>query len=247
MRTADVPTLSGRPGTALIEALLSLCFMAMLCLAGIEVFAAGRGVFFRLNTLQEREERAATGLDRIRLDVREAGRGLVEPAALGLVTGLTAQEGRVLLLSLEKAAPLGGDAAAGTSFVPLSSASGFTAGRSICVLAPGRGEIGTVASIREDGVVLSAPLAAGYPAGSASLLLLRTVEIFWDRDARVVRRRVNDGSAQPLVESASGFYCRLDAATWVLGLELHLDGNEEIPYAASVLPKNILLSGAIKE
>jgi hypothetical protein len=62
-----------------------------------------------------------------------------------------------------------------------------------------------------------------------------------------VRRRINDGAAQPLVENASGFICRLDAASRVLGLELHLDGNEEIPYAASMLPKNILLSGAIKE
>jgi hypothetical protein len=229
----------------LIEALLSLCFTALLCLAGIEVFAVGRGVFFHLDALQEREERAATGLDRIRLDVREAGLGLAEQAALGLVAGLVIQDERVLLSSFEKAAPLNGEAAAGTSFLPLSTITGFAAGREVCVFAPGRGEIGAVAAVREDGILLAAPLRDGYPAAATSLLLVRKVEILWDRDARVLRRRVNGGSAQPLVEGASSFICRLDPASQVLFLELYLDGNKEIPYVAAILPKNVLLAGAL--
>jgi hypothetical protein len=221
--------------------------VALLCLAGIEVFAAGRGVFFRHDALQEREERAATGLDRVRLDVREAGLGLVEPAMLGLVVGLAAQSERVLLSSVEKEAPLNDDAAAGTSFLPLSTASGFAVGRTVCLHVPGRGEIGAVAAVREDGILLAAPLRDGYPAVATSLLLVRTVEIFWDRDARILRRRVNGGSAQPLVEGVSGFFCRLDSASQVLGLELYLDGNEETAYAAAILPKNVLLSGVVAD
>lgn len=231
------------PGAALIEALLSLCLIALLCLAGLDVFASGRRVFFRLDALQEREERAAAGLDRIRLDAREAGLGLEGPAVLGLVTGLAAREDGLLVSSLEKSVPLREDATAGDAFLPLTAAAGFTAGRTVCVYAPGRGEIASVSDVREDGVVLGAPLLAGYPAATASLLLVRTVEVLWDRDGLVLRRRVNGGSAQPLVEGTSGFRCRLDPVSRVLGLELILDGHEEIPYAAAILPKNILLSG----
>lgn len=226
----------------MIEALLSMCLITLLTLAGIEAFAASRRVFFKLNAAEEKDERAAAGLDRARIDIREAGRGLIHAARLGLISGISANETGFVIACLEKETLPAASLAAGDTFVPLAETDDFAAGREICLLSPDGGEAGAIAAVGEGGVKLASPLRRAYPNGDSVLLLVRKVEIFWDQDDKILRRRVDAGSAQPLVEGVAGFTCRLDSTAKTLGLAIRLDGREEAIYEATVLGKNLWLA-----
>lgn len=233
----------GRQGTSLIEALLAMCLLAVAALAGLEVFSAGGRIFNKMSATEERETRAAAGLDRACLDAREAGLGLGPAAQMGLIAGIAVGEAGFAVSCLEREAEPGDALAAGDTFIPLADESGFAAGRTICLLAPDGGETRVVSSVLQDGLILSVPLGRGYSAGEARLLLIRTVEVFLDQGAAVLRRRINDGSAQPLIEGVTVFLCRLDTRTRTVAMELRLDG-EEAAFAATVLGKNLWLGGA---
>jgi hypothetical protein len=236
-----------RRGLALIEALLSLGLLSMIVLAGIEVFSTGRRVFFRLGVAQEKDERALAGLDRVRADLREAGLGLSGPASLGLIQGLIADEEIFVISSLEKELPLSADAAAGETFLSLADCRDLAAGREVCLFAPDHAERAVIASVQAGGIEIGSPLSRGFQAGDAILQLIRTVETLWDSEERILRRRVNAGSAQPLIEGVAGFVCRFDAAAKLIGLEIYLVGSEEAPYAATVFAKNLALAGQYPE
>jgi hypothetical protein len=229
-----------RRGASLIEALLSMCLLAVATLAGLEAFSAGRKIFFKMDATEERETRAAAGLDRACLDAREAGLGLGPAIGLGLVEGITAGEAGFAVAGLEREAEPGDALAAGDAFIPLADSSGFAPGRTVCLLAADGGETRIVSSVLQDGLILSVPLGRGFPAGEARLLLVRTVEIFLDQEDAVLRRRINGGSAQPLIEGALAFSCRLDAGARTIAMELRLE-SEEAVYAATVLGKNLWL------
>jgi hypothetical protein len=236
-----------RRGSSLIEALLSMCLLAVATLAGLEAFSAGRRVFFRMDAAEERDTRAAAGLDRARLDAREAGGGLADAIRLGFVAGIAAAEQGFIVASLDKAAEPGGSIAAGDDFIPLTDTTGFATGRMVCLLAADGGEARTVSAVLIDGIRLSAPLGRGYPAGEAVLLLIRTVEIFLDEGSVTLRRRVNGSSAQPLIENVADFSCRLDDGAKTITMELCLEGGGNAIYAATVLGKNLWLNGSRDE
>ncbi len=233
-----------RSGTTLIETMMSMCLMALAALAGLEAFSAGRRVFFKMDAAEEREARAAAGLDRARRDARDAGRGMAAAIRLGLQEGIVVQADGFTAAWAEKETAPAAALSLGDDFVPLADAAGFETGRTVCLLAADGGETRTVSAVLDGGIRLAAPLARDYPAEGTSLLLVGTVEIFLDEAGHVVRRRVDGGSAQPLVEEAAGFACRLDAGARALSLELRLAGCGEAAFTATVLGKNLWLGGA---
>lgn len=173
-----------RRGSSLIEALLAMCLFSLIGLAGLEAFSAGRRVFFKMDADEERDSRAAAGMDRAKLDIREAGRGLGDAIRRGLAAGIAADENGFMVACLEREAAPATALAAGNKIVPLADPDGLAAGRTVCLLSSGGGEIGTIAKVLSDGIELAAPLARDYPGDDASLLLLRTVEILWNRKKR---------------------------------------------------------------
>jgi hypothetical protein len=235
-----------RRGVSLIEALLAMCLLAIATLAGLETFSAGERIFFKMDATEERETRAAAGLDRACLDAREAGLGLGAAVRLGLVAGIVAGEAGFTIACLEREAEPADAPSAGDTFIPLADASGFAPGRAVCLLAADGGETRFVSSVLQDGIIVSIPIGRDYPAGEARLLLVRTVEIFLDQGDAVLRRRVNGGSAQPLIEGARSFSCRLDGGARTIAVELRLDG-EEAAYTATVLGKNLWLGESLED
>ncbi|MCX6560739.1 MAG: hypothetical protein NTZ26_09495 [Candidatus Aminicenantes bacterium] len=236
-----------RRGLTMIEALLSLCLLSLMTLGSIEVFSSGRRVFFRMSAAQEKDERARAGLDKARSDLREAGLGLSGPARFGIIESLSAGVTSFVISCLEKEIPLSADSAAGETFLALAETRDLAAGRRICLFSPDHAETGTIAAVQTGGIVLYSPLSQGCRAGDTVLLLIRNTEIFWDGEDRVLRRRVNAGAAQPLIEEVAGFACRFDAAARIIRLEIRLAGSEEAPYAATVFAKNLAFAGSDPE
>jgi len=163
----------GRPGFTLVEALIGLALSLFVISSGAAFFGLAQRSFSRLKEREEAGQAAAAALDRMRIDLLHAGRGLAEAPAAGPAEAVRADPGEL-----------------------------------------------TTAS------------AAPSP---------ETVTYFVD-NARVLRRRVNGGAAQPVLEgvrAAAWTYDR-DACLARVRLEVGVEGAH--PYETTVLVKNAVLA-----
>jgi prepilin-type N-terminal cleavage/methylation domain-containing protein len=87
-------------GFSLIESLVALVLSLAVILSGIELFGAVRHVFFKLENLQSDRENVSAALERIRLDLQRAGRGLPNESAPG-TNGIEVSGGGLTLRWLE--------------------------------------------------------------------------------------------------------------------------------------------------
>lgn len=162
-----------RDGFTLVEALIGLALSLIVIASGLEFFGLAQRAFFRLKAREEAGQAAAAALDRMRIDLLHAGRGLAAEMAAGLVE-----------------------------------------------------------AVRADSAGLTTVSAA--PS-------LETVTYFVD-DARILRRRVNGGSAQPVLEDVGTAIWTYDADVRLARLRLEVDVEGAHPYEATILVKNAALA-----
>ena len=196
---------SGKSGFSLVESLIALTLFLFLFLAGIEIFGSARKTLAKLGEAQMIEEVVSAALDRIRADVRSAGRGLAGPPGSEIVECLEAAGGTLIIRSGEISTRLTADAAAGQTFLAVSDGSDFQAGRAICVMDASKGETALIASAGTSGISLASPLSHAYRDGETSVVLVREIAIYIDEARRVIRRKVDAGTGQPLLEDAGSF------------------------------------------
>ena len=67
--------------------------------------------------------------------------------------------------------------------------------------------------------------------------------ISWTRPSRVLRRRVNTASAQPLLENTAAAVWSLDPAAPLVRIRLEIDVEGAHPHEATVFLKNPALAG----
>lgn len=235
-------TLRRERGTTLIEMLVSLTLFILIILGGLDFFARSRRLFFRLDAVQDEAERAFAALDRARLDAREAGRGLSGPLRLELLQGIDIQDDIATFLSAEAETVPTADIPAGASFLPLAVAEGFAAGREVCVFDRTHGEIRVISSVDPGGIGFAVSLAGGYRREETSVVLIRKVSLFWDRESLVLKRKINASSPQPLVEDLAEFRCRLESIPDVLKMGIRLKTAPENEYATTIFLKNMALA-----
>lgn len=229
-------------GFSLVECLLGMALSLFVITSSLQFFGLAQKVFFRLKEREEAGQGALAALDRMRIDLLHAGRGLAAEAALGLVEAARATDEELRTTSLEKALTLAGEARAGETRLRLASTADIAAGQEICLSDGSAGEVRTVAAVERGAVILEEPLERGYLPDTAAVSLLENVAYFLDGPARVLRRRVNAGSAQPLLEKAG-------SATWLydpearlvrIRLELRVEGAH--PHETTVFLKNPALA-----
>lgn len=160
-------------GFTLIEALVGLALALFVLSAGVEFFGLALRSFHRLKTREEAGQAALAALDRMRIDLLHAGRGLAEEMATGTVEAVRAD------------------------------ASGLT-------------------------TVSAAPS-------------LETVTYFVDA-AHILRRRVNGGSAQPVLEEVRAAGWTYDPATRLAHVRLEVDVEGADPHEATIFVKNAALA-----
>ncbi len=229
-------------GFSLVESVISLSLFLLVVLASFEFFGVTRDIFLRLQGKQESKEAALAALDRMKIDLLEAGSGLIAAQQLGLLEGIAESESTLLISSREKDLRPLADLIEGQTRVELESTTDIAKGREILLFAVSRGEVKTIASVDRSGIVLSSPLNFSYPEDEASLALLRRVSLFLDEKNGILRRKINSSPAQPLLEEVSFFEFRHERASNLVTLRLSLKSDKENIHEASVFPKNMALS-----
>ncbi len=229
-------------GFSLIESLLSLSLFLIIVLSSLEFFGFTRDLFFKLKTKQEAKEAAIAALDRMRFDLFEAGLGLQIPISLGVLEGITASEDTLIVVSKEKNfAPLD-DLFEGQTRIPLQSTSKLKKGRKVCIFDSSKGEVKSISSVDKICAVLSSPMNSSFLREETYVFLLREISLFLDKNKKILRRKVNTSSAQPLLEDVSLFDFHHEKGSNLVRLRLSLTTNKEKEYETSIFPKNTALA-----
>jgi hypothetical protein len=163
--------------------------------------------------------------------------------ALGLLEAAKATDEELRTTSIEKPLALSGEARAGDTRLLMASTADVAAGQEICLCDGQAGEVRTVARVERGALVLGEPLERGYSPATAAVSLLENVAYFLDGPARVLRRRVNAGSAQPLLENALTATWLYDPGTRLVRIRLELNIQGATAHETTVFLKNPALAG----
>jgi type II secretory pathway pseudopilin PulG len=235
-------------GFTLIECLLGLSLSLFIITAGLGFFVRAGKTFARLKAREEAGQAALAAVDRIRIDLLHAGRGLSAEIALGLVEAAEVAGGELRTTCLDRALRLTAGAAAGDTRLLLASTADLAAGRRVALRQGTAAEIRTITRVEADGVALDAPVERSYAPETATVSLLELVACFLDAPAGVLRRRVNGTSAQPLLENAAAAAWSLDPAASLVRIRIELDDpvvadiEGAHPHEATVFLKNAALA-----
>jgi hypothetical protein len=233
-----------KTGFTLLESLVSLALFFVLFLGGLACFNSARSHFHGLKERYEEWEAMYAAVDKIRLDVEQAGLGILEPIRLELLPGIIVENNEAQLFSLDGSAALIEDLQPGQTRIPLSSGSWIKAGRPVCFFDRRGGESATVASSGADHIILTAPLSRGYILGETQLLVVKSVRYYLDDSSPVLRRKANTSPAQPLLEDTLSFSTTYDPVSHVLNFAVRIESKKEINHAFSIRPKNLVLAAA---
>lgn len=236
-----------RPGFALLEAVLGLALSLLVLAAGFEFYARAQKGFARLKAREEADQSALAAVDRMRIDLLHAGRGLAAEIGLGLVAAAAADAAELRTASLERTLELAAAAGSGDTRLALVSTADVAAGQVVVLRDGAAGEVRTVVRVDPGAIVVDAPLGQGYAPGGPEglrLCLLETVAYRLDA-AGVLRRRVNASPAQPLAEDIAAAGWTLEAAAPIVRLRIQPRTEGALAHEATVFLKNAALAGRL--
>jgi hypothetical protein len=239
--------MKNRPGLTIFETLLSLALFTGVILGGFDFFSRARRMFFRLKTAQDTGERVQSALDKIRLDILDAGRGLSDLLRLEALQAIEQTADGPAFRSSEQSVPLALDAKAGTRVVRVADGDGFSAGQEVGLVDRIKAETGVIHSADGQDLTLDAPLGGNFSASDTTVILIHRVVYLWTAGDGVLRRKVNAASAQPLLEDVTAFRCLYDESSNLARIGIRPAADSENEYAITIFPKNAALAQAGRE
>ncbi|MGA2586344.1 MAG: prepilin-type N-terminal cleavage/methylation domain-containing protein [Candidatus Aminicenantales bacterium] len=231
-----------RQGFSLIESLLAMALFLLILLASLEFFAATRTAFFKLQSAQTNQESAMAALEKMKTDAFQSGQGLLEPIGFGLVQGIDWTDGTLALMSLAKTSALLTNAQVGQTTINLDDGEDFGPGKAACIFDINKGELLSVASADEHGLTLTAPLAFNYIKGESAVILIQKVSYFLDAANSTLRRKVNAGAAQPLLEGVRSFVAGYGKDSHLLDIGIGLQSEPDKTRRLVAFLKNMALA-----
>jgi hypothetical protein len=232
---------AAKTGFSLIESLIALTFLLLIILSSIEFFGSARKLFFKLQGAQLDQESALAALEKIKEDILLAGQGLVPIMRLDLIKGIGTEAGTLLLKSRSKTAGLSEDARAGRTAIDVVGAEDFSTGRSVYLCDSGKGESLAIASADGNRLFLSGPLAHDYLKEESSVVQIQEISYYLDVERATLRRKVNSGIAQPVLEDVQTFAAGLDGSGRLVTAGFRIRSRPETPYEIAVVPKNLAM------
>jgi prepilin-type N-terminal cleavage/methylation domain-containing protein len=235
-------TAAKRQGFSLIESLLALTLFSMIVLSTLEFFGMTKKTFFKLRDTQLAQESAWAALDKIRTDLLQAGQGLIEPLRFGIVKGIEFTDGAMVLTSRAKSVALSSDALAGSSTIDIDDADDFLPGKTMCLFDKDKGEAQEVGSAGTHRLTLTAPLVHSYSKEESVVLLLHRTAYYLDAGRSTLRRKVNSGIPQPLLDGVLSYASGYDSVLNLVTVSLRLQSGSEKTYEIMAFPKNVALA-----
>lgn len=225
-----------------MESTLALALFLIVVLASLEFFGFTRNLFLKLKDKEETREAALSALDKMKTDLLAGGSGLLEPVQLGLLEGITQNEGTLVILSKEKNLTPLNNLLEGQTRIRLQSTQKVKKGRKICIFDSHKGEVKSISDADKKSIVLSSPLNFSFLKEKTQVCLLKKISLFLDMDKKILRRKTNSSPAQPLLEEAILFAFSYEKASNLASLQLALESNKEKKYEISVFAKNAALA-----
>jgi hypothetical protein len=222
--------------------LIGLGLSLFMVIAAFEFLGMTRDLWGKLKGAEVETQSAEAALEKIRIDIQHAGQGLVAPMRNSTIAGVELTGQTINIASAESSYVLGQDLLPGQTRLPLTTTSGLSAKREICLVENGRGERHSIAVVEATAVVLGEPLQAAYSRIGGRLHLIERVSYFLDETSGILRRKVNSSPAQPLLEDVAAVEFDYDAAANLVTACLSLQNSKEKKYEVSVFPKNVGLA-----
>jgi len=231
----------GKKGFSAIETMISLALFLMIVMAVSEVLDLARGFFLKLKKVEEETQAAMAALDKMRIDLLQAGSGLSQAIRLGIVEGIKLSEEELTIFSLQETLSLSEDLLPGTQRIILDAVAGISPGREICFIYGHRGERQSILSCEGKTILLASPIEFSYRKDETRLLLVEKISLFLDKGRSTIRRRVNSSSPQPLLDDVHSFGFDFKAGNNLARVNFALKADEEKMYEVLVFPKNTAL------
>ena len=228
-----------RKGFSLMESLLGLSLTLVVVLAGFEFFGVSRSFFFRLKDRSEKRQAALATLDMMAGDVRRAGQGLNAPVRLGLLSGLETASGGLRLEWSEKELGLAADVQPGQIQLVAMDTQGLKPDRRVCLIQEGQGQVLAITNIQDKTLTVNPAVDAFYVKEEGHLLLVEAVDYYLDGRLGVIRKKVNNGGGQPLLEEVGRLECVFDPESHLTTIRLAYRQQEEKIYEIPIFPKNL--------
>lgn len=231
-----------RPGFTLIESLISLSLFTIFTLACLEFFSHARMIFAKMKDNFEVTESIYFTLDRIRLDLHCGGQGLLTPINLSVLEPFTFTPDRISVFSSEKKIESKETLVPGQTHIELENIQGLKKNRMICIFNSKYGEIKTISGIDSTGISLSTQLENLYQPESTTILLVRTTSFYLDEPNHILRRKINNSPAQPLLEDVQEFeFGFVQDKNKIIFIRFQMNNEEDKFYEINFIPKNSIL------
>ena len=238
------PGPGSQSGFSLLECLLSLSLGLLVLISALEVFSQSRRVFNRLKETQESSLAAVVALEKIREDLETSGAGLPVRIFDSDFKVLEASAGSLIIFSKDDFLRLASEVGAGQESLQVELRTGQLAslrkGRALYITDGTQGQLIFITGVWENRLSISPPLSGSYQASQTAIYLLRKVEIYLDINQKILRRKVNDTSGQPLMEEANSFESSYDSEKNLAKVSLSTDsGGKGYEYYLALYPKNL--------
>lgn len=238
------PGFRSQPGFSLLECLISLSLGLLILISALEVFSQSRKIFNKLKETQESSLAAVATLEKIREDLEAAGAGLPRRIFDSDLKVLEATGGSLIIFSKDDFLRLTSEAwtAQESLQIELKTArlSSLRNGRALYITDGTKGQLIFITGVWETRLSISPPLSDSYKVGQTEIYLLRKVEIYLDTDQKILRRKVNDTSGQPLMEEVASFESTYDSEKNLVESSLSTEsGGKSYEYQQVIYPKNL--------
>jgi len=231
-------------GFSLIECLISLSLTLFIFISAMEIFSHSKKIFYRLKADHEAALAAVIALEKIREDLEKAGAGFILAARDSESLPITVESANLLMFSKEKSLSLAAEVEANQNFLMIvpdsSSGSTLRKDRALLIKDNQKEQIVYITGISGNCLTVSPAVAEAYSLSEAELLLLEKIEIYLDSKQKILRRKVNHTSGQPLAENIDNFEAFYEAEKNLVQIRLSLNQPEEKNYELVVYPKNII-------
>ncbi len=231
-------------GFSILECLISLSLSLLILVSALEVSVRARRVFMKLSESQEKNLAMAIALEKIREDLETAGAGIPGPLPDSDFAPVQVINQTLTIFSAEVKTSLLADTSPGEAFLFIELISGLSAllkkGQAVYLAEGTSGRLLYINAVAGNRLTVSPSLDIAFEAGRTAVIILEKVEVYLDVPQKILRRRVNNTTGQPLAEDITGFSAGYQEASNLVFLSLTAEsGGKNYEYELVVCPKNL--------